>query len=206
MIRYPLLGLATILLLIAAGARGGDVPAALASSEVTVYRCVDIKGRVSLQGDPCPKGSQQVTRQMQRPIDPPPRPAANKKTAAAKPAPAPMLEPEPPPQQFFPPPPMFRCTSYDGIVRDSEVYDPNPRCEPLALYYPEPQSLTPAQAGSCRWVQDSCVRLSDDAACDLLKKKKREAASAAMHAFSDTAAYRKSELERLTQIIDESCP
>jgi hypothetical protein len=32
-----------------------------------------------------------------------------------------------------------------------------------------------------------------------------EAQSAILHAFSDTAAYRKSELERLTQIVNENC-
>lgn len=180
---------------LAAGlARGEDT--------VTVYRCVDGKGNVSLQGDPCPSASHQSTRQMQRPVDAPARPAAAPKPATA---PAPPAE-EPPPTwtDLVPPPPMYVCTSYDGIERISEVYDPNPHCEPLALYY-HGVNLTPAQAGLCHWVEDSCVRLSDAEACDLFKKKKQEAASSALHAFSDTAAYRKSELVRLQQIIDESC-
>jgi hypothetical protein len=101
---------------------------------------------------------------------------------------------------------MYRCTSYDGIERFSESYDPNPRCEPLVLYYPYPNQLTPAQALSCRWVQDSCVRLSDEAACARWKTMKKEAASALLASFSDTKAYRKSELARLTQIVEESCP
>ncbi len=176
---------------------------ALAAESVTVYRCTSAKGAVSLQDDPCPKGAVQSTRQMQRPVDAPTRTVA---PAPAKPAPLPAasadLRPDfaPPP-----PPPLYQCTSYDGITRDSEVYDPNPRCEPLALYYPDARYLTPEQAGLCRWVRDSCVRLSDAAACVRFKQMKRDASSAAMHAFSDTAAYRKSELERLTQIIDESC-
>ncbi len=33
----------------------------------------------------------------------------------------------------------------------------------------------------------------------------KEAASAVLHAFSDTAAYRKSELQRLNQIVSENC-
>ncbi len=177
---------------------------AYAAEPVTVYRCTNAKGAVSLQDDPCPQGSVQTTRQMQRPVDAPAKPTVARPTAAA----APTLPPEPPARPDFapvPPPPLYRCTSYDGISRDSEVYDPNPRCEPLALYYPDARYLTPEQAGLCRWVRDSCVRLSDDDACDRFKQKKQEAASAAMHAFSDTAAYRKSEVERLTQIIDESC-
>jgi hypothetical protein len=34
---------------------------------------------------------------------------------------------------------------------------------------------------------------------------KKEAVSAVLSAFSDTQAYRKSELARLTQIVEESC-
>jgi hypothetical protein len=179
----------------------GRAPAA---EPVTVYRCTDTKGAVSLQDDPCPKGVVQSARQMQRPVDAPTRAAA---PTPAKPAPSPAPLPSDVRPDFapLPPPPLYRCTSYDGITRDSEVYDPNPRCEPLALYYPDARYLTPEQAGLCRWVQDSCVRLSDAAACDRFKQKKQETGSAALHAFSDTAAYRKSEVERLTQIIDESC-
>ncbi len=178
-----------------------------AADPVTVYRCTDAKGAVSLQDDPCPKGAVQSTRQMQRPVDAPARSAA---PAPTKPAASPAAALAPPPDDVRPdfappPPPLYRCTSYDGITRDSEVYDPNPRCEPLALYYPDARYLTPEQAGLCRWVQDSCVRLSDAAACERFKQKKQEAGSAALHAFSDTAAYRKSELERLTQIVEESC-
>lgn len=173
---------------------------AWAGDTVVVHRCVDAKGRVSLQDDPCPKGSQQSTREMQRPVDAPARAPAAPAPPASAPAPVVLERPRP----LIEPPPMYLCTSYDGIVRESEVYDPNPRCEPLALYYPNGY-LTPQQAGACRWVQDSCVRLSDAAACERFRRKRTEASSAAMHAFSDTAAYRKSEVERLTQIIDESC-
>ena len=172
---------------------------------VTVHRCVDARGRITLQNDPCPKGSHDTTRQMLRPIDPPPR------AHTARPAPARFVEPPPsnyyaPARELIPPPAMYRCTSYDGIERFSEQYDPNPRCEPIVLYYPYPNYLTPAQALSCRWVEDSCVRLSDRSACDRWKTMKVEAISAATRAFSDTAAYRKSELERVRQIVDESCP
>ena len=57
----------------------------------------------------------------------------------------------------------------------------------------------------CRWVEDSCVRLDDASACEVFKKKLDQAESDALHAFSDTAAYRKSEVERLKQIVRESC-
>lgn len=175
--------------------------ACAADDDITVYRCVDGKGHVSLQDDPCPPGSQQTARDMLRPKDAPPALLVRPLVAEAKPVP----KPEPTPRVQVPPPPLYRCTSYDGIVRDSEVYDPNPRCEPLALYFPDAKHLTAQQAGACRWVQDSCVRLSDSAACARYEAKRRDADEAARFAFSDTMAYHRSELERLTQIVEDSC-
>ena len=53
--------------------------------KVTVYRCVDTKGKVSLQDSPCAKTSQQETREMIRPKDAPP----SKKIFVRAPMPAP---------------------------------------------------------------------------------------------------------------------
>jgi hypothetical protein len=187
----------------APGAKTAAAPAKPAdASTVTVHRCTDARGQVTLQDDPCPTGSREQTREMTRPKDPP---------KSAEPAPMvpllPIVQEEPyQPPDLIPPPPMYRCVSYDGIERFSESYDPNPRCEPIVLYYPYPNQLTPGQKLGCRWVEDSCVRLSDRAACARWKTMRVDAKSAVLHAFSDTAAYRKSELERLNQIVDESCP
>lgn len=169
------------------------------AQQITVYRCTDAQGRVTLQDAPCAAGQAQQQRSMVRPQDPPPRPAP--------PAPPPDQDaPEsviqaPPPALPLPPPPMYLCTAYDGETRYSENYDPNPRCIPLAVlgYDAGPWGAT------CRWVEDSCVLLDDAGACEVFKDKLRQARSDALHAFSDTAAYRKSEVRRLTQIVDASC-
>jgi len=189
-------------------------PAFATDEKIPLYRCVDARGAVSLQDSPCPPGAKQSTLWTQRAY-PVPRPSsagggpapaaaapseATNAAAEAGTSGAASIEPE-----RTPPPALYRCTSPDGTVRDSEQYDPNPRCEPLALYYPEPRLLTPQQAGACRWIEDSCVRLSNEAACERWREKKRQAASAALHAFSDTVAYRKSELARATQVVDEHC-
>ena len=182
-------------------ATGGPPTAAATPDTVTIHRCVDGKGHVTLQDEACPSGSQDTVLQMQRPKDAPPPP-----TVAVTPPPvAPAPAPSPPPPALIPPPAMYRCTSYDGIERYSESYDPNPRCEPLGLYYP-PAYLTPESARMCRWVEDSCVRLSDDAACDVWRQRKVKAQSDLLRAFSDTVAYRRSELQRINQILSESCP
>ena len=198
----------------AATAHAATAPATTASAAVvparkpsagtvTVHRCVDVRGHVTLQDEPCPKGIRDEARQMLRPTDPAPgqrpRPVAPATLAMDEPLASPRRE-------LIPPPPMYRCTSYDGNERFSESYDPNPRCEPLVIYYPYPNNLTPAQALSCRWVEDSCVRLSDEASCDRWKVMRKDAASNLLRSFSDTSTYRKSELSRITQIVDESCP
>jgi hypothetical protein len=176
------------------------------TSTLTVHRCTNARGQVTLQGDPCPPGSREQTFEMTRPKDPPKSPSP---AAAILPPPTPVVQQEPNSYQapeLIPPPPMYRCTSYDGIERFSESYDPNPRCEPFVLYLPYPNNLPPDHQLACRWVEDSCVRLSDNAACARWKAMRVQARSAVLHAFSDTAAYRKSELERLDQIVEESCP
>ena len=167
--------------------------------DITVYRCTDSQGRVMLQDEPCPAGQTQQQRSMVKPKDPPPRPAP----ASAVPAPAPAateVTPEPMPA-YYPPPPLYQCTAYNGETRFSENYDPNPRCVPLSVLGYDAGAF----GAVCRWVEDSCVRLDDASACEVFKRKLDQAESDAMHAFSDTAAYRKSEVERLKQIVRESC-
>lgn len=174
------------------------------SPTVVVHRCTDARGHVTLQDDPCPRGTRDDAREMTRPKDPAPgprRPPAVPRIVEAPDTPLPR-----PRRAFIPPPPMYQCTTYDGNSRFSESYDPNPRCEPLVIYYPYPNNLTPAQALSCRWVEDSCVRLDDRAACARWIQMRKDAVSEATRAFSDTADYRRSELARISQIVEESCP
>lgn len=175
---------------------------ASAAEELTVYRCQDAGGRVTLQDDPCPDGQQQSARRMVRPRDPPPS------RAPATPEPARAEAPLPPPAPGyalpFPPPPLFQCTDFDGSVRFSEDYAPNTRCVPLPVLGYDVRGSS-AAAGTCRWVTESCLRLDDDAACEQFKRLLKQARSDALHAFSDTAAYRKSELRRLEGIVSESC-
>jgi hypothetical protein len=192
-----------------AQARGDSAAAAPAkkpapAATVQLHRCTDAGGKVTWQDDACPAGSKDELRRMQRPTDPPPRRQAQ--APPPVPAPAEVAPAAPPPRELIPPPPIFLCTSYDGIERFSESYDPNPRCEPLVLYYPNPEQLTPQAQNSCRWVQDSCVRLSDEASCERWHFKQKEASSQLQRAFTDTLEYRKSELARINQILQESCP
>lgn len=177
--------------------------AAQAQSSVTVYRCEEAGGTVTLQDEPCPAGANQTTREMTRPKDPPPRPAAPPPpepydTAPPGRAPDPEMAFYPPP-----PPPMFQCTDYDGEVRYTENYDPNTRCVPLSVlgYDVGPY----ANAATCTWVEESCLRLDDESACLKFREQLKAEKSEALHASASTAPYHRSEVERLTRIVDESC-
>lgn len=175
-----------------------------ATQDITVYRCQDAAGRVTLQDEPCAAGQDQTERRMTRPRDPAPRPAPADSDRDRAPD-VDQPPPEPPPQALpYPPPPLFQCTDYDGEVRYSEDYDPSTRCVPLSVLGYDVRGSAQA-AASCRWVSESCLRLDDGSACSQFKAKLRQARSDALHAFSDTAAYRKSEAERLERIVDESC-
>ena len=177
------------------------VPAA--AQDITVYRCQDKGDRVTLQDEPCTQGQQQTERRMTRPRDPAPAPAAAQAPDPGPPADDSAPAGPPPAAMPYPPPPLFQCTNYDGDVRYSEDYDPETACVPLAVLGYDMRGS--ANGAACRWVSESCLRLDDGPACEQFKAKLRQARSDALHAFSDTAAYRKSEATRLGRIVDESC-
>jgi hypothetical protein len=201
---WPVLSLAVLSALVGAGGSVAAQGSKAGEAVVTLHRCTDAKGKVTWQDDACPKGSEDVVREMIRPQDPPKSARTPKPVAPVVVAPPP--EPEPRRRELLPPPAMYKCTTYDGNERYSESYDPNPRCEPIVVYYPYPNYVNPTQGLSCRWVEDSCVRLTDRAACEHFRAKQKEAVSLLQRSFSDTQEYRKSELARLNQIVSESCP
>lgn len=116
----PLLAVATLQV------RGSD-------DNVTIYRCTDAKGRLTIGNAPCPKGDQQQERSMLRPKD----------------APAPAVVVDDAPAQVLPPPstprvvvvaaprPLYECVRPDGSVYESDDGDGDPRWVPLwTLGYP----------------------------------------------------------------------
>lgn len=120
-----------LLALLAASATAGAV-AAPAQAEVTIYRCVDAKGRLTLRDTPCARGERQETRSMLRPKDAPPRPAATR---------SPRTPPEAlPPTRVvvaYPARPMYECVTPDGERYTSDSPEGNPRWVPLwTLGYP----------------------------------------------------------------------
>ncbi|WP_242112673.1 DUF4124 domain-containing protein [Luteimonas aquatica] len=112
-----------------------------AGDTLTIYRCTDARGRVTVQDAPCRKGEDQQAQEMLRPRDPPPRPALTAAPIAPMPAPA------PPAQTLIVrnPQPMFECVRPDGSSYVSDSGEGNPRWipawasdDPYMPYYPIP--------------------------------------------------------------------
>ncbi|MEP6632754.1 MAG: DUF4124 domain-containing protein [Luteimonas sp.] len=99
-------------------------PRALAD-DVTIYRCTDASGKLTLRDTPCAKGQQQQTRTMLRPKDAPP--AARPPVTDALPAP-------PLPQRILvrnAPRPLYECVRPDGEHYTSDTGEGAPRFVPL---------------------------------------------------------------------------
>lgn len=112
------------------------MPAALGTSpadDVTIYRCVDKTGKVTLSDSPCMAGQHQEMRAMQRPQDPPPRPTL---APPPIPPPAPDVPREVPAVTVTPPRPMYECVTPEGERYTSDSGEGNPRWQPFWIFAP----------------------------------------------------------------------
>lgn len=109
------------------------MPAAGHAADVTIYRCTDERGRLTLRDSPCLKGERQEARTMVRPQDPPARARARAvpaPTSAAPPAPARVVV-------VTAPPTLYECVTWDGARYLSESERGEPSWQPLWTYgYP----------------------------------------------------------------------
>lgn len=115
--------LALHLLVLSATAQAQD--AVQATDPLTVYRCVDTQGHVTIGDAPCAKGSDAQVRQMQRPQDGEPLARRDPAEAPPPPPPAPQVVVARAPQ------PMYECVTPEGTRYTSESGDGNPRWVPL---------------------------------------------------------------------------
>lgn len=108
-------------------------PAASAAQpdDLTVYRCRNAKGELTLRDTPCLAGEQQQTQSMIRPRDPAPRPTTQ--AAAPVPTTAPMVQAVP---TYLPLRTLYQCTAPDGSRYHSETAQGKLRWQPLWLGVP----------------------------------------------------------------------
>ncbi|MEO6263781.1 MAG: DUF4124 domain-containing protein [Luteimonas sp.] len=178
----------------------GVLPAA-GADEVTIYRCTDASGRLTLRDTPCAKGQQQETRNMLRPKDgaavSAPRSSRGREDYMAPPARLVVVNP---------PRPLYECVTPDGDRYSSDTPEGHPRWVPLwTLGYPMapypypgvsssaglsithggvridgghatlyPPNFGPAAYGAGTWVRDQCYALPQDEVCARLDDRRDE--------------------------------
>lgn len=175
---------------------------ARAADNVTIYRCVDAKGKLTLRDSPCVKGQQQQQkRTMQRPKDPPA--SRNVSNARKQPASRPMpAQSEVRYVVVNAPRPLYECTRPDGSRYTSDNDDGNRRWMPLwTLDYPvyrerlalgdrigapppgADAGMRPdlradrgygAFQGGGTWVQDDCYPLPQEEVCAQLSDRRSQ--------------------------------
>ncbi len=148
-----------------------------AQTGMTIYRCVDPSGAVTLQNDvPCPKGSQQSVRQVGAlPILPAPPPAV------MKPVPKPHAAAAPPPQAAAPvpmvrtaPPVLFQCRTWDEREYFGDTAEPAPSCVPVESVGIDGSSQL-AAGSTCEMRRDACTAVPAEQLCATWKKRMDEA-------------------------------
>ena len=152
-----------------------------AQTDMTIYRCVDPSGAVTLQNDvPCPKGSQQSVRKvgvlptLPAAVAASAAPAARRAPAATTPPPS-----TPPPPPAVPlartaPPPLFQCRSWDDRDYLGDTAEPPATCAPVQSMGID--GTTESAAGtSCEMRRDACTAVPADKLCAVWKKRVDEA-------------------------------
>ncbi len=205
----------------------GEVCAQSASkppATVTVYRCTDARGKVSLQDAPCAKGQAQQAREMQRPADVPLRPVA-----PPSPAPPPPAAPAASRTVYLAPPrPLYECVTPEGRRYTSDDGRGNPRWVPLwTLGYPavRPRSVLgdnigqpdkvmhpphrdviwPVATGGGTWVRDDCAMLPPREACARLRDRRSELRARFFNAQEKERDALRSEERSINERLDNDC-
>lgn len=212
--------LATCLLLPFAGSAHAQAKPA---ATVTVYRCTDAAGKVSLQDAPCAKGQAQQVREMQRPVDAPARAAPSSPTTAPSPA-----APDTRTVYLAPPRPLYECTTPDGKRYTSDDGRGNPRWVPLwTLGYPtvRPRSVLgdnighpervmrpphrevnwPVATGGGTWVRDDCAMLPPVEACARLRDRRSDIRTRFFNAQEKERDVLRNEERGINARLDNDC-
>lgn len=216
---------ACLLPLSVGGAWAQSAPKAPAT--VTVYRCTDARGRVSLQDAPCAKGQAQQARDMQRPVDAPPASVVVPPPAISA-APALASPPDTRTVYLAPPRPMYECITPEGRRYTSDDGRGNPRWVPLwTLGYPavRPKSILgdnighpdrvmhppphdviwPVATGGGTWVRDDCVMLPPREACARLRDRRADLRTRFFNAQEKERDALRSEERDINLRLDNDC-
>lgn len=198
----------------------------LAQDNITIYRCTDEYGDVSLQEDPCDGSAQEASKlEYEKPKPPAPKPLPKVTSVQAPPA-APSNAPTAPVTQptdstsldaqaaqaptLSTPPSndaltLFRCRGLDKKSYYSEEGNPPPKCVPLSML---DGLLTPTvtSAGEgCQWIQDECTELRGRDRCKGWRSWRDDAKLAVSQAFSDSKAEKQKTYDSIAAKTRNAC-
>ena len=177
---------------------------ARAQSDITIYRCVDASGAVTLQNDvPCPKGSQQTLRKVGvlPTLPAPPATVIKPQAAASAPPPVPAT-PAPEPLARNAPPPLYQCRTWDERDYLGDTAEPPATCAPVQSIGID-GSTELAAGTTCEMRQDSCVAVPAEQLCVSWKKRVDEA-EFRWKVGGGRNDDRKAEFDRLSKVYRES--
>jgi hypothetical protein len=205
------------------------------AGDVTLYRCVDAKGAIAVQDQPCPKDAQQTVLKMARPIDAPLRP---QKIVAVQ---APPLEVHVVSDRY--PQPVWECTNAQtgetylsdsgtpqsryvsswmygvtggfavhGELTPSQALHPPPPLRPPNQPPPPPQQPPHHDrhghflgGPAYAYVQDSCVRLQQNEVCEHLRDRDDVLRKLIFNSQPDERVQYEREQKGLRQQLREDC-
>lgn len=200
--RFVMLAAATSSIAVAIAA--APLPVA-AQQSVTIYRCTDARGALTVQNDrPCPKGSTQSKRVMEGVSSAPPPPAVRpivpSTPATATPTPADAVIVAAP---RLPPPALFECKSFDGLVSLSETGEPTERCAPLTT---TGFNGSPALGAgvACEVRADTCIEVAATELCPRWQQRLRDAQAAERFGNEAGRAAAQADINRAQQILRDS--
>jgi len=192
--------------------------------DVTIYRCTDAKGHLTLRDTPCGKGQQQETRTMVRPRDGVPF-APDAPVVERTPA------PEPYPVVLAPPRPLYECVTPDGDLYVSDTNEGHPRWVPLwTLGYPYVSGISSAGMavgggsmvveggrpalsqysaayayGAGTWIRDECHELPPQETCARLTDRRDEIRRRFFNAMPSERDVLRVEERSINARLDNDC-
>ncbi len=177
-----------------------------AQSKMTIYRCTDPAGNITLQNDrSCPAGHKQEIRDITTlPIQAPPRVQPPVRTpppaAANKPSPslaAPISAPTP-----QPPSALYQCRTWDDRDYLGDVAEPPNTCAPLQTVGIGGNPALSAGT-ACEMRRDTCTAIPAEQLCRAWKRRVDEAEFRWKYAGSRNDE-RKAEYDRYSKLYRDS--
>lgn len=193
----------------------------------TAYKCIDARGAIAFQDQPCRTGQKQQSIRLPDSAPPAETIAAEAPPPSAMPPPQPVPPiPAPPPTAQIPPPAFYLCTRADGSTYMSEDGQGSSMAVPLGVMgipnrsladaYSGPNSIgvsapglrkipnVPAGSvpfgGMYTWIYDECHFAQPREACSYLRTQLDDVSVKLRRAFSDEAP----QLEQQQSTLRES--